>query len=357
MVLPEATSRQTLRIIDANLNRIGEGLRLLEDMARFLLAAAALTQQLKTLRHELITARQALNQQLLQARNSEGDVGINLEAPQQAKGRELTEVVIANARRVQQSLRVIEELAKIPGIKLDPEKFKKARFSLYTIERALLSKMLRRDKLEHILGLYAIIDTRFLSGRSHLEVAAQLIRGGAKIIQLRDKISGKKELLPIAQQLKRLCSEHDVLFIVNDYLDLALAADADGLHLGQDDLPVGVARQLLPIDKLLGCSVTSVKQATAAEAEGADYIAVGAIYPTESREATDVIGLEMLSLIKKKVKLPLVAIGGITADNVAEVIASGASSVAVISAIMQAESAKESTRQIVNKLETQERVA
>ncbi len=356
MVLPEATSRQTWRIIDANLNRIGEGLRLLEDMARLLLNDAALTQQLKTMRHQLITVDQTLNQQLLQARNPAGDVGINLDAPQQIKERELPGVVVANAKRIQQSLRVIEELAKMPDIKLDSEKFKKARFNLYTVERDLLSRMLRRDKLEHIFGLYAIIDTKFLRGRSHLEVAAQVIQGGAKVVQLRDKIQSKRELLPIAQQLKSLCSEHDVLFIVNDYLDLALAADADGLHLGQDDLPVRVARRLLPIDKLLSCSVASVKQAISAKSEGADYIAVGAIYPTESRETTEVVGLEGLRLIKKKVALPLVAIGGINHDNVAEVLAAGASSIAVISAIMGAESPKEAARQIVNKLEMQESV-
>ncbi len=357
MVLPEATSEQTLRIIDANLNRIGEGLRLLEDMARLLLNDTALTRQLKTMRHKLITVGGTLDQQLLQARNSEGDVGIDLSAPQQANGKELAEVVIANAKRVQQALRVIEELAKTTDINLDSEKFKKARFNLYTIERDLLSRMLRKDKLEHIFGLYAIIDTKFLRGRSHVEVAAQMIRGGAGIIQLRDKTQSKRELLPVARQLKSLCSEHDVLFIVNDYLDLALAADADGLHLGQDDLPVRVARRLLPIDKLLGCSVASVKQATSAESAGVDYIAVGAIYPTESREATEVVGLEGLRLIKEKVALPLVAIGGITADNVAEVMTVGASSVAVISALMEAESPEEAARQIVDKLKMQESVA
>jgi|TARA_B100000315_G_C14528859_1_gene565170 thiamine-phosphate pyrophosphorylase len=356
MVLPKTITTQTLRIVDASLNRIGEGLRLLEDVARLTLNDATLNQQLKTMRHELITVSPALNQQLLQARNSEDDVGVNLSTPQQAKEKKLPEVVVANARRVQQSLRVIEELAKTPDIKLDSVKFKKARFNLYAIERDLLSKLLRKDKLERISGLHAIIDTKFLKRRSHLEVAAQLIRGGTEVIQLRDKTQGKSELLPIARQLKSLCSEHNVLFIVNDHLDLALAADADGLHLGQDDLPITAARRLLPPDKLLGCSVTTVKQATTAESEGADYIAAGAIYPTTSREATEVIGLEGLRLIKNEIALPLVAIGGIIVNNVAEVLAAGASSVAVISAIMQAESPKEAARQIVNKLKMQESV-
>ncbi len=355
MPSPEAISGQTLRIIDANLNRIGEGLRLLEDTARLLLNDASLTQQLKTMRHELVTGDPSFNQQLLQARNSEGDVGINIEAPEQEKPRELPLMVVANSRRVQESLRTVEELAKLPDItpKLNSEKFKQARFNLYTIERKLLSRLLRQDKIKHIAGLYAIIDAQALKGRSHLEVASQIIRGGAKTIQLRDKLLSKKELLPIAQQLKELCAEHNVLFIVNDYPDIALAADADGLHLGQNDLPTKVASKLLPIDKILGCSTTTVDQAVTAESEGADYIAVGSIYPTTSKETAKVIGLDGLRQIRQAVTLPLVAIGGIKQDNAAEVIAAGASSVAVISAILQAESPEEAARQIVARIEVQ----
>jgi thiamine-phosphate pyrophosphorylase len=307
------------------------------------------------MRHELVKGDWSFNKQLLQARNSEGDVGINIETPEQEKQRELPLMVVANSRRVQESLRTVEELAKIPGItpKLNSEKFKQARFNLYSIERNLLSKLLRQDKIKHIPGLYAIIDTQALKGRSHLEVASQIIRGGAKTIQLRDKLLSKKKLLPIAQQLKNLCAEHNVLFIVNDYLDIALAADADGLHLGQNDLPVKAARKLLPIDKILGCSTTTVDQAVTAESDGADYIAVGSIYPTTSKETAKVIGLDGLRQIRQAVALPLVAIGGITKDNAAEVIAAGASSVAVISAILQAGSPEEAARQIVARLEVQ----
>ena len=353
MALSEVTSNQSLRIIDANLNRIGESLRLLEDLARLMLNNATLAKQLKAMRHELEVRELPVKKQLLQARNAEGDVGINIEAPEQVEERELPATVVANTRRVQQSLRVIEELAKIPSIKLDPEKFKKARFSLYTIERDLISRLLRKDKLERISGLYVIIDAQFLRGRSHIDVAAQAIEGGAKVIQLRDKTMPKRELLPIALELKSLCAENNVLFIVNDHLDIALAADADGLHLGQDDLPIPVARRLLPIEKIIGCSVTTVAQAITAESEGVDYIAVGAIYPTTSKEAVEVVGLERLCLIRNEVRLPLVVIGGITQDNVAEVSAAGANSVAVISAILEAVSPKEAARQIVDRLEIQ----
>jgi len=352
VTLSQETPEQTLRIIDANLDRIGEGLRLLEDLARFLLNDAPLTRQLKTMRHELVTSDLSFKQKLLQARHAQGDVGVNIEAPEQMKEKGLAELVVANAQRAQQSLRVVEELAKMPGVKLDREKFKKARFNLYTIERELLSKLLRKDKARHISGLYIILDTQSLNRRSHLEVAREMIRGGAKVIQLRDKMTGKGELLAIARKLKSLCAQHGVLFIVNDYLDLALAADADGLHLGQDDLPVEAARRLLPLDKILGCSVTTVDQATAAQSQGADYIAVGAIYPTSTREMVEVIGLERLRLIKKGVSLPLVAIGGINQANAAEVLAAGADSVAVISAILQAESPEKATRQIIARIES-----
>ncbi len=350
MTAPQAISRQTLRIIDANLNRAGEGLRVLEEIARLLLNEVTLTQQLKTMRHELIIGDRVFQQQLIKSRDSESDVGIDMEVLGEEKERELTMVVVANSKRVQESLRTLEELAKIPDttVKLDSEKFKQARFALYTIEQRLISKLLRQDKIKRISGLYVIIDTQALKERSHVEVASQAIRGGARVIQLRDKAQSKKGLLPAAQELSALCAEHDVLFIVNDYLDVALGVDADGLHVGQDDLPVPVARKLLPLDKILGCSVTTVDEAVAAQSEGADYVAVGSIYPTLSKETVMVVGLEMLRQVKQAVSLPLVAIGGITRDNAADAIAAGADSVAVISAVSGAESPEKAARQIAD---------
>lgn len=349
----ESVPRQRLRIIDANLNRAGEGLHLLEDFARLILSDANLTRQLKTMRHEVLKGDRLFNQQLIEARNAGGDVGVEIEAPDEAEGRDWPIVVVANSRRVQEALRTLEELAKVPSIapRLDGGKFKRARFALYTIERELLSKLSRQDKTELLTGLYAVIDSQALGSRSHLEVADQLIRGGTKIIQLRDKFRGRGELLPIARELKKLCAGHGVLFIMNDYLDVAVAAGADGLHLGQKDLPIAIARKLLPIDVILGCSVTTVHQAKVAEAGGADYIAVGSIYPTSSKEKPKVIGLERLRQIRRAVGLPLVAIGGINKDNVAEVIAAGANAVAVISAVLQAADSKKAARQITAKFE------
>ncbi|MBI4284233.1 MAG: thiamine phosphate synthase [Chloroflexi bacterium] len=357
MTAPEALSAQTLRIIDANLNRLGEGLRLLEEIARFTLDDAALTEQLKTLRHELIIGDSSFYQQLLQSRNAQGDVGVDIGVPGEEPERELPAVLIANARRVQESLRTMEEMAKVPGTtaKLDPEKFKHARFSLYTIEQQLMSRLLRQDKRKRLSGLYVIIDTEALKGRPHLEVARQVIQGGARIIQLRDKVQNKEKVLAVARQLRTLCAEHDVLFIINDYLDVTLATDADGIHVGQDDLPVPIARQLLPLGKIVGCSSTTVEQATKAQSQGADYIAVGAMYATLSKTTTTtpavVVGLERLRQIRQAIPLPLVAIGGITEDNAAQVIAAGADSLAVISAILGAASPEKAARLIASKFE------
>ena len=136
--------KKILRIIDVNLNRLGEGLRFLEEVSRFILDDTALTQQLKNLRHDLVRTDIDLDRKLLEARDSEGDVGIDLEVPGESKEKGLPRMVIANSRRAQESLRVLEEMAKLPGINLDSDKFKHARFSLYTIEKELLAKMSSR---------------------------------------------------------------------------------------------------------------------------------------------------------------------------------------------------------------------
>lgn len=339
-------SRERLRIIDANLNRIGEGLRILEDLARFGLNDAELTGRLKDMRHDLLTTDLDFQRRLLEARDSAGDVGAGIE---EERERDLPTAVVANARRVQEALRVLEELAKDAG--LDSERFKQARFGVYELEQALLLRLLRQDRIKRLPGVYAIIDTQALGGRSHLEATRQAVRGGATAVQLRDKLSTRKELLEVARQLKGLCAEHNALFIINDYLDLALATDADGVHLGQDDLPVEVARRLLPMDRLIGCSTRTVEQAVSAERDGADYVAVSSIYPTRSKEKAVVVGVERLRQVRKAVSLPVVAIGGITRDNAAEVIAAGASSVAVIGALLGASDIEAATREMAGIVE------
>ena len=355
MTPSDAISR-IYRIIDASRNRIGEGLRLLEDVARLLLGEAGVTEQLKVMRHELVRLDESLYQRLLESRDSAGDVGVDIEVPGEEKQRDLPTIIVANARRVQEALRTLEELAKLPEVAphLDSEKFKHARFQLYTIEQDLFGRILRQDKTERVGGLYVILDTASLVGRSHIEVARQVIRGGASVIQLRDKTTPKDELLALARELAALCHENGVLFIMNDYLELAIAAGADGLHIGREDLPCTEVRKLLPINMILGRSVTSVELAVAAEADGADYIAVGSMYPTPSKAKAVVVGPEMLSQVRQATSRPLVAIGGITRDNAAEVMATGADAIAVIRAVVSADSPEEAARQIVNEIEVQD---
>ena len=348
----ESGSPQTFRIIDASLNRAAEGLRFLEDAARFVLNDAALTEQLKAIRHEIITGDWQFHRQLIQSRDSQGDVGINIEVEGGKDKKSLASAVVANSRRVQEALRTLEEVAKIDAgeFPLNSEKLQRARFAMYTIEKNLISRLLRQDKAEKIKGLYAIIDTPSLKGRSHLKVADKVIRGGAKVIQLRDKTTKKKDLLPIAQALSDLCKANGALFIMNDNLDIALAVGADGLHIGQEDLSVSAARKLAPLDMIIGCSVFNAEQAKQAVADGADYVAVGTIFATPSKD-TVVLGMEPLMQVKQAVAVPVVAIGGINLNNLTEVKKAGADSIAVIGAVLGADSPEKAARELINKFE------
>jgi thiamine-phosphate pyrophosphorylase len=352
---------QPLRMIDANLNRSSEGIRVLEDVARFLLNDTELCQRLRNLRHDLAQEAKALRVGLLSQRDAEYDVGHLYPISSREKKpnvktasvQGLLDLVTANAKRVEEALRVIEELAKLPEMnsKLNSASFEQRRFAFYTLERDLISRISRRDRIERISGLYVILDRQFLMGRDEIDVARQIIEGGARVIQLRDKQSKRGELLLVAQKLRELCSQAGVLFVINDYLDLAMTVDADGLHIGQEDLPFPVVRRELPIDRVIGCSVTTLSQATKAQTEGADYIAVGSVFPTTTKREVTVVGVDMLKELKRMVSIPLVAIGGINQDNVGEAVAAGADAVAVISAVLNEKDVKSSVQKLVAKMD------
>jgi thiamine-phosphate pyrophosphorylase len=341
------------RIIDANLNRLAEGLRVLEEVARLILDDAGVTQQLKSLRHDLIRGDLPFHIELLQFRDSAQDVGASLEVTGEAREKDLVLIVVANSRRAQESLRVLEELAKLPDVslKLNSDKFKQARFELYTLEKTLVSRLARKDKTKHVSSLYVVLDTQYLGSKSLIEVAGKIIQAGVKIIQLRDKIMSKKQLISVARELQILCRERGALLIINDYLDIALAVKADGLHIGQADLPVETARQLLPLDTLLGVSAATPEEVRAAEKAGADYIGVGSIFLTSSKNDIDVIGLERLRQIRPLTSLPLVAIGGINKNNAKSVLSAGADSICIISAILGAADINYAAREIIRIIE------
>jgi thiamine-phosphate pyrophosphorylase len=341
-----------LRLVDANLDRLGEGLRVLEDVSRFLLNDPALSKRLKTLRHTLVKDLGPLEQELLSARQVAEDVGAPVAKRVASQHEKLPVLVMANSRRVQESLRVLEEFSRVSGTPLSGKAggFEKARFEVYDLEQQLVGRLLRHDKAGRLKGLYLVLDTMALKGRDEVGVAAAAIRGGVKTIQLRDKQRSKAELLAIARKLKELCLEKGVLFIVNDHIDIALAVNADGIHLGQDDLPQPEASRILPIDMLIGRSTHSMAEAVRAQASGADYVAVGSIYPTTSKEKFKLVGPETLRRTRSKVSVPLIAIGGINHSNVQDVMRAGADGVAVISAVLGADDVEKAARGLAAKM-------
>jgi thiamine-phosphate pyrophosphorylase len=190
---------------------------------------------------------------------------------------------------------------------------------------------------ERICGLYVITDAHLQRHRSHDEIAAAALAGGARIIQLRDKSTDAGMLLPAARAIRERCRGAGALFIINDRIDLALAAGADGVHLGQTDLPVEIARRILGSERLIGVSVENVVQVRRAEAEGADYLGVGPVYGSATKaDAGAPVGPAQIRDFSAATTLPIVAIGGITLERVPEVLAAGAASTAVIGAVVSA---------------------
>ncbi|HOJ95253.1 MAG TPA: thiamine phosphate synthase [Methanospirillum sp.] len=184
-------------------------------------------------------------------------------------------------------------------------------------------------------GLYIITDEILAPGYSHIQIARESLSGGAKIIQLREKRRNGRELYAIAMEIRSLCSRYNARFIVNDRLDIALASQADGVHLGQDDLPLSAARRLASRPFIIGVSVGTVEEAVRAEREGADYLGVGPVYPTGTKpDAGPPVGPELIRIIRAAVTIPIVAIGGITLSNAGDVLAAGADGIAVISAVI-----------------------
>ena len=342
--------RQTLRILDANCNRIGEGLRFLEDVARFLLNDANMSHQFKLMRHNLVEGISKFGATMISERYPEADVGFGNQLSQH---QDLPSLVAANAKRIEEALRVVEELAKLPDLSttLYSKDFEQARFNLYTLEKELLSGLMRRQKITQLAGLYVIIDTQILDLKGVVGAASKAIRGGAKVIQLRDKQHGKSEVLTAALKLRNLCCKSNTLFIVNDYLDIALASEADGIHIGYDDLPLSVVRKELPVDKVVGLSTHTLIQAQQAEAEGADYIAVGSIFSSPTKVNATVVGLKHLRQVRKAISIPIVAIGGINKENIGKVMAAGADAAAVISAVLPQKDIESATRQLVKEIE------
>jgi len=196
--------------------------------------------------------------------------------------------------------------------------------------------------------LYVITENSISKGRSNEEVVREAIAGGAEIIQLREKEWSKDKLKEEAIKLLKICKENNVLFIVNDYVDVALEIEANGVHLGQSDIPISEARKICGDELIIGLSTHSVEQAVNANKEDVDYVTIGPIYKTRAKDYT--VGTKIIKELINKINKPLIAIGGINKNNIDEVLSQGIKSIAVISAVVSAENVKETTKELVGKI-------
>jgi len=208
--------------------------------------------------------------------------------------------------------------------------------------------------MKQIGRLHVLTDKVLQSRFSHLELARMAIKGGADTIQFRQKVGATREMIEIVRQLKKLCMDSGVTLVVNDRIDVAIAAEADGVHLGQDDFPIPLARKLLGKSRIIGGSAATLEEAQKCLAEGADYIGFGPVYPTTSKEDADpVTGINLLKQAVESISLPIIAIGGINTENTPEVIRAGARGIAVISAVCCQEDPEQATRALRQAIQTE----
>jgi len=196
--------------------------------------------------------------------------------------------------------------------------------------------------------LYVVTESSISKGRSNEFVVKEAIKGGAKIIQLREKQWGKNKIREEAIKLLKICRKNNALFIVNDYVDIALEIGADGVHLGQSDMPISEARKICGNKLIIGLSTHSVEQAVKADKEDVDYTTIGPIFNTRAKDYT--VGTEIIKEILRKIKKPLIAIGGINKDNIDSVLGQGVKSAAVISAVVSANDVRKAARELAEKV-------
>lgn len=319
------------RIIDAAANRAREAMRVLEDYCRFVLEDAFLSGQLKNLRHDLAQSLSP-RQDLLEARDTQGDVGKDLTAPGEQHRGSIQVVVQANCKRLQEALRTLEEFAKIQSPHLGAA-MERLRYQSYTLEKALILGAQSRQRLAEVRLCILISES---DCRSSLEwTIKEAAAGGAGMIQLREKSLSDGKFLERARQVRRWTREAGVLFIVNDRPDIARLAEADGVQLGQDDLPVKEARHILGPDHLIGVSTHTLEQVRQAILDAANYIGVGPTFQSATKEFGEFPGLDFVNHVMRETSLPAFVIGGVSLDNIEKIITSGGRRIALGQAICQ----------------------
>ena len=346
---PVSDQMALLRILDAAANRAREGLRVVEDWVRFALDDAHLTECLKQIRHDLAGALAGIPwEQRLAARETQADVGTVITTPSEHNRERLQDVLTANFLRLEEGLRSLEEFGKI----IDPAvgaALEQLRYRTYTIQRAIDSTRVGLERLA-TARLYVLLD-----GHSSVEeferMAQGLIDVGVDVLQFRDKRLADRELLDRARRLRRLTRGTATLLVINDRPDLAVLVQADGVHVGQEELTVKDARSIVGADRLIGVSTHSIEQARQAVLDGANYLGVGPTFPSGTKQFARFPGLELLRAVATEIRLPAFAIGGITRENLGQVRATGLTRVAVGGAITGAEDPLQATREMLAELQ------
>lgn len=330
----------TKRILDANANRAREALRVLEEAARFLLDDEKLTRAVKTIRHDLAQAL-ALIPGIEAARDTPGDVGTAVKTPRELQRESVADVVIAAGKRLSEALRALEEYGKTIDSQFAGQ-IESLRYRGYDVEQRLNIAM-GSGKAQQ-WRLCVLISEDLCPNKNWLAVARACVEGGADCIQLREKSLDAGELLSRTKQLVELCRPANVSVIVNDRPDVALLGQADGVHLGQHDLPCREVRRLVGRQLLVGVSTSKLEQAKQALLDGADYCGVGPMFPTTTKIKKHIVGQAYLREFIQWNKLPHLAIGGINCDNANELVAAGAQGIAVSSCVCASDNPAQTVR-------------
>ncbi len=337
------------RIIDANLNRATEATRVLEEISRFLLDDRDLSEKLKNIRHKINHEQEKGYGKYLQARDTENDVGIDVKNLSERIN--IENIFKANIKRLQQALRTLAEYSLAD--KENTLLFEKLRYESYTVEKIMWDKL--KEKYNQIKladkKLYLVTNSdEFKSEDKFLDAIASALEGGVDILQLREKTMPASKILELGKKIKQLCLQYDVTFIVNDRIDIAALLEADGVHLGQDDLDVQSARDILGANAIVGVSTHAPEQALKAVADGADYIGVGPVFATPTKQGRVPVGLEYVKWASENIEIPAFAIGGIDAENCQEVFKAGLKRIAVVRAIINANSPQQAAEFLVDGL-------
>ena len=338
------------RILDAAANRTREGLRVIEDFARFVLNDEDSSRILKGHRHELaLMLSEFPLPRLLEARDTVHDVGTTITVPTEYQRTSTEDVVHAAFKRVQEALRSLEEYSKVIDPKL-AARFEQLRYQLYTTEKSFGRRQAVRERLQD-QRVYLLVTAAACVGGLEA-VVKRALEGGVRLIQSREKSLSDREWLQIARDLRDWTEAAGALLIINDRPDIAVLCNADGVHVGQEELTVHDARKIVGADRLIGVSTHSMTQARQAVMDGADYIGVGPTFPSTTKTFTDFPGLALIREVRDGIEVPWFAIGGIGTNNLATVCEAGAQRVAVSSAICNSALPAEAACQLIKTIES-----